>query len=84
GDVRIESSFGPAVAALDAGITSTNAAISAFEDLCNSTDTNLTREDIDAAMLYIADAERKLILAATLLEPLRIRNPLLNTFAGNP
>jgi uncharacterized protein YraI len=84
GDVRIESSFGPAVAALDAGITSTNAAISSFEDLCNSTDNTLTREDIDAAFLYIADAERNLLLAASLLEPLRIRNPLLNTLAGNP
>jgi uncharacterized protein YraI len=84
GDVRIEASFGPAVAALDAGITSTNAAISSFEDLCNSTAAELAREDIDAALAYIADAERNLLLAASLLEPLRIRNPLLNTFAGNP
>lgn len=84
GDVRTEPSFTPAVAALDAGVTATNAAISAFEDLCNSTDASLTQDDIDAALVKIADAERNLILAASLLEPLRIRNPLLNTFAGNP
>jgi uncharacterized protein YraI len=83
GDVRIEPSFGPAVSALDAGITATNAAISTFEDLCNSADSTLTREDIDAALLSLADAERNLILAGSLLEPLRIRNPLLDTFAGN-
>jgi len=72
------------VAALDSGITSTNAAISSFEDLCNSTARSLSQDDIDAALSSIADAERNLILAASLLEPLRIRNPLLNTFAGNP
>lgn len=83
GDVRIEPSFQPAVTALDAAIENTNAAISAFEDLCADPTRVLTREDIDAALLLIAEAERNLILASSLLEPLRVRNPLLATFAGN-
>lgn len=83
GDVRIEPSFQPAVTALDAAINSTNAAISAFEDLCSDPNRVLSRADIDAALLQIADAERNLILASSLLEPLRVRNPLLATFAGN-
>ncbi|MCA0453653.1 MAG: SH3 domain-containing protein [Chloroflexi bacterium] len=81
-DVQIEPKFVPAVAALDAGITSINTAISSFIDLCNSTTRSLTQADIDAALLELADAERNLILASSLLEPLRNRNPLLATFAG--
>ena len=36
-----------------------------------------------AAQAEIANAERNLILVGSLLEPLRVRNPLLATFAGN-
>lgn len=82
-DVQIETKFVPAVNALDAGITSINTAVSAFIDLCNSTDRSLTQVDIDAALTELASAERNLILASSLLEPLRNRNPLLATFAGN-
>lgn len=82
-DVQIEPAFLPAVTALDAGITAINTAISAFIDLCNSTDRVLTQADIDAALVEIASAERNLILASSLLEPLRVRNPLLATFAGD-
>ncbi|MEO8606758.1 MAG: SH3 domain-containing protein [Chloroflexota bacterium] len=82
-DVQIEQAFIPAVNALDEAITSINSAISAFVDLCDSTDPSLTQEDIDAAFVELDDAERNLILAASLLEPLRVRNPLLATFNGN-
>lgn len=82
-DVQIETEFQPAVTALDAAITSINKAISSFVDLCNSTDQTLTQADIDAAQAEIANAERNLILVGSLLEPLRVRNPLLATFAGN-
>jgi uncharacterized protein YraI len=82
-DVQIEPSFLPAVNALDAAITSVNSAISAFVDLCNSTDPSLTQSDIDSALVELDNAQRNLILAGSLLEPLRIRNPLLATFAGN-
>ncbi len=82
-DVQIETEFQPAVTALDAAVTSINTAISSFIDLCNSTDRTLTQADIDAAQAEIASAERNLILVGSLLEPLRVRNPLLATFAGN-
>ncbi len=82
-DVQSETDFLPAVRALDAAITSINLAISAFVDLCNSTDPSLTQEDIDAALVELENAQRNLILASSLLEPLRVRNPLLETFAGN-
>ncbi|MBZ0288312.1 MAG: hypothetical protein K8I30_11915, partial [Anaerolineae bacterium] len=82
-DVQVEQSFIPAVNALDAAITSINSAISAFVDLCDSTDPSLTQSDVDAALIELDNAERNLILAGSLLEPLRIRNPLLATFAGN-
>lgn len=82
-DVQTEEDFLPAVRALDAAITSINLAISAFVDLCNSTDPSLTQEDIDSALAQLDDAERNLILSSSLLEPLRVRNPLLETFAGN-
>ena len=82
-DVQVESEFKPAVSALDAAITSINTAVSSFVDLCNSTDRSLTQADIDAANAEIANAERNLILVGSLLEPLRVRNPLLATFAGN-
>jgi uncharacterized protein YraI len=82
-DVQIETAFVPAVSALDAAIESINAAISAFVNLCNSTDPSLTQEDIDEALVELDNAERNLILAGSLLEPLRVRNPLLATFEGN-
>jgi hypothetical protein len=82
-DVQVEKEFIPAVNALDAAITSINSAISAFVDLCDSTDPSLTQSDVDAALTELDNAERNLILAGSLLEPLRIRNPLLATFAGN-
>jgi hypothetical protein len=82
-DVQVESEFQPAVSALDAAITSINTAVSSFVDLCNSTDRSLSQVDIDAAQAEIASAERNLILVGSLLEPLRVRNPLLATFAGN-
>ncbi len=82
-DVQVETEFTPAVTALDAATTSINTAISAFIDLCESTDRGLTQADVDAALLELASAERNLILAGSLLEPLRVRNPLLATGAGN-
>lgn len=82
-DVQVETEFQPAVTALDEAVTSINTAVSSFVDLCNSTDRSLTQADIDAAQAEIASAERNLILVGSLLEPLRVRNPLLSTFAGD-
>lgn len=82
-DVQVETEFKPAVAALDEAIKSINTAVSSFIDLCNSTDRSLSQTDIDAALTELANAERNLILVGSLLEPLRVRNPLLATFAGN-
>lgn len=77
-DAQKEPNFVPAVLALDNAITSINTAISSFEDACGSDDT-LTKEVIDAALAEVDNAERNLILAGSLLEPLRRRNPLLDT-----
>lgn len=77
-DAQKERNFVPAVLALDNAITSINTAISAFEDACGS-DAVLAKGTIDAALLEIDNAERNLILAGSLLEPLRRRNPLLDT-----
>lgn len=76
-DARKEPNFVPAVIALDNAITSINTAISAFEDACGSGEV-LDRESIDAALVEISNAQRNLILAGSLLEPLRRRNPLLD------
>jgi len=77
-DAQKEANFVPAVLALDNAITSINTAISAFEDACGS-DALLSQETVDAALAEIDNAERNLILAGSLLEPLRRRNPLLDT-----
>jgi hypothetical protein len=84
-DAQREGRFVPAVIALNNAISGINDTISAFEDACNSTDPNfvLTRAAVTAEIDKLADAERNLILASSLLEPLRIRNPLLSTFQGN-
>jgi hypothetical protein len=82
-DASKEPSFAPAVRALDSAIKSTNTAIAAFADVCGNKDPNfvLTREAIDAALKEVDNAERNLIIAGSLLEPLRRRNPLLDTGA---
>jgi hypothetical protein len=77
-DAQKEPNFVPAVLALDNAITSINTAISSFEDACGSDDV-LGRGTIDTALAEIDNAERNLILAGSLIEPLRRRNPLLDT-----
>jgi hypothetical protein len=79
----VEPAFAPALIALDAAIDSTNRAISLFEDLCNST-RPLTEEDIHTASVELDTAYRNLILASSLLQPLRVRNPLLQTISDTP
>jgi uncharacterized protein YraI len=80
GDVLSEPVFAPPVVALDAAISSINTAIAAFETACNNPDPSfaLTQEDVVAMLDELANAERNLILASSLIEPLKIRNPLLN------
>jgi hypothetical protein len=80
GDVRSEPAFAPPVVALDAAITSINTAIASFENACTNPDPNfaLTQADVDATLLELQNAERNLILASSLIEPLKVRNPLIN------
>ncbi|MBI5670503.1 MAG: SH3 domain-containing protein [Chloroflexi bacterium] len=77
-DARKELSFVPAVAALDSAIESVNRAISAFEDACGTPDFVLTPEFINTQLAELDNAERSLIIAGSLLEPLRRRNPLIS------
>jgi len=78
-DVRREQAFIPAVIALDGAISGINSAISAFEDACSGLSGALTREMIDTQLTILEDAERNLILAGSLIEPLRRRNPVLGS-----
>lgn len=75
-DVHSAPEFLPAVRALDAAIQSINGAISAYEDACANI-TPLTTDFVNAQLAEIDNAERNLLLAGSLLEPLRRRNPLL-------
>jgi hypothetical protein len=83
GDVSREPLFAPAVTALDAAIADINYAISTFEDVCNRTEPYLEPSEVTEVLGRLATAERNLVLAGSLLEPLRIRNPLLQSSAGN-
>ena len=78
-DTGREGLFNPAVVALENAITGINAAISAFEDACANPEGPLTMAFVNTQRSALADAERNLILAGSLLEPLRARNPLLDT-----
>jgi uncharacterized protein YraI len=78
-DVGREQLFVPAVTALDRGIAAINGAISAFEDACNNPDFILTADYVNAQQTALTEAERNLIVVGSLLEPLRVRNPQLQT-----
>lgn len=77
-----EPLFTPAIAALDDAIGAINGAIIAFENACAS-GAPLTRETVDAQFDAIDRANRALVLTASFVEPLRVRNPLLNTRGGS-
>lgn len=77
-DAAKERSFLPAAEALNSAVDSINLTISAFEDTCNNPNVILTRDMINAQLTELDNAERNLILAGSLLEPLRRRNPLLS------
>lgn len=79
GDVHKAPTFRPAVIALNAAITSINSAISAFETACGDPNFVLTREFIDQQLTELENAQRNLTLAGSLVEPLRVRDPLLDT-----
>lgn len=78
-DVAHEPIFAPLIAALDNGVAGTNAAISRFADACARTgdDFYLTELDVRAALADIEEARRNLNVATSLLESLRLDNPLL-------
>jgi hypothetical protein len=77
-DAAKERAFLPAAEALSSAVNSVNLAISAFEDACNNSSFVLTQDLIDTQLTELDNAERNLILAGSLLEPLRRRNPLLS------
>lgn len=86
-DIRREPVFAPLVTALDNAIAQINAPIAAFEDACGRRDENffLTQDDVRTALGDIADARRNLVLAASLLTSLQVRNPLTTeNQPGNP
>jgi hypothetical protein len=80
-DVGGERLFLPAVIALDTAIERTNSAIVAFRDACTDPAFVLTEETIRAQQAVLDEGLRNLLIAASLLEPLRVRNPVLNSGA---
>jgi hypothetical protein len=81
-EVARDALFQPPVRALDNAIASTNRAISIFEDVCGRESRFVERAEVDEALTLLRDAERNLLLAGSLLEPLRDRNPLLRILRG--
>lgn len=77
-DATREPTFIPAVAALERAVTGINGTITAFRDACTNPAFTLTPAYISAQSAALDAAYRELVLAASLLEPLRVRNPLLN------
>lgn len=77
-DATREALFVPAIAALDLAIDRVNGTITAFRDACNNPAFTLTSAYIATQTEALDAAYRDLLLSASLLEPLRVRNPLLN------
>jgi hypothetical protein len=77
-DASREITFVPAVAALQSAIDGINQTITAFRDACSNPSFTLTQDYISTQTQTLDDAYHNLILSASLLEPLRVRNPLLN------
>jgi uncharacterized protein YraI len=75
-DVTREPLFLPAAIALNNAVTAINGAIAAFEDGCRDPNFVLTIDIIRAQLTALESAERNLIVVGSLLEPLRVRNPL--------
>jgi uncharacterized protein YraI len=78
-DAAREPTFLPAVNALSNAIDGINGAITAFRDACADPTFVLTREVVDAQNATLDEAYRNLILAGSLLEPLRRRNPTVSS-----
>ncbi|MEO8397200.1 MAG: hypothetical protein ABI700_29665, partial [Chloroflexota bacterium] len=55
-----------------------NQTITAFRDACGNPSFTLTQAYISTQTQTLDNAYKNLILSASLLEPLRVRNPLLN------
>ncbi len=77
-DVNQEPVFTPVVQALDTAIGHTNTAISLFQDACARPDGFITERDIATALDEISSARRNYNLAASLLQSLSVRDPLIN------
>lgn len=77
-DATRQETFIPAVAALEMAIDEINSTITAFRDACNNPSFTLTTDYIATQNHALDQAYRDLLLAASLLEPLRVRNPLLH------
>lgn len=77
-DATREPTFVPAVASLGRAIDGINGAITAFRDACANPAFTLTPFYISVQTDALDAAYRELLLAASLQEPLRVRNPLLH------
>lgn len=76
-DAAREPTFIPPVLALEQAIGGINGAITQFRDACADPSYVLTRETIALQVAALDEAYRNLILSASLIDPLRVRNPLL-------
>lgn len=78
-DLGREPSFIPPVTALRSGIVNINQAITLFEQVCNRDGGGryATSEDVQAALIYVAEAERQFNIVRLFFTPFARRNPLL-------
>jgi uncharacterized protein YraI len=83
GDVNKEPSFRPAVVALDQAVSKINTALATFSNACADPSFVLTSDVVNDALETLDEAERYLLLSASLIQPLKIRNPLIRSTETN-
>ncbi len=86
GDLVAEPIFAPVRAALDAAVANANRAIAAFETACSTEGEQrfIGPEDVTAALVFVAEAERQITVAGLLLAPLERRDAVLGGFQPEP
>lgn len=78
-DVMLEQIFLPSIRALEAAIVSMNQALALFREVCTREGENrfVSAEEVQAALVFVRDANRNITLARTLIPPLARRDPVL-------
>jgi|GEM_PF-571866 len=76
-DINSYPEFASVGIVFDAAVGHVNTAISMFDDACNRTDSFITQQDVRIALDEVDSARQNFNVAASLLQSLRRRDPLL-------